>query len=43
MLACIVALVFGVRWMLKNDPLLKQQPFLDTSPSPRDDPPTLTR
>ena len=39
MLACIVALAFGVRWMIKNDPLLKQQPFLDTSPGPRDDSP----
>ncbi|WP_454763958.1 hypothetical protein [Cupriavidus campinensis] len=24
MLACIVALAFGARWVLKNDPLLKQ-------------------
>jgi len=36
-MACIVALVFGVRWMIKNDPLLKQQPFLDTSSGARDD------
>ncbi|GJG95450.1 hypothetical protein [Cupriavidus pauculus] len=39
MLACIVALAFGVRWMIKNDPLLKQQQFLDTSIAPRDDAP----
>ncbi|WP_423197175.1 MULTISPECIES: hypothetical protein [unclassified Cupriavidus] len=24
-LACIVALAFGARWVLKNDPLLRQQ------------------
>nr|WP_315593947.1 hypothetical protein [uncultured Cupriavidus sp.] len=44
MLACIVALAFGVRWMLKNDPLLKQQQFLDASAGSRaDDTRTLTR
>lgn len=37
MLACVIALAFGVRWMIKNDPLLKQQQYLDTSTSPRDD------
>jgi len=29
-LACIVALAFGARWVLKNDPLLKQQQLLDS-------------
>ncbi|WP_191002216.1 MULTISPECIES: hypothetical protein [Cupriavidus] len=24
MLACIVALAYGARWVLKNDPLLRQ-------------------
>ncbi len=44
MLACIVALAVGVRWMLKNDPLLKQHQLLDASSgSHADDPPTLTR
>lgn len=44
MLACLVALAFGVRWMLKNDPLLKQQQLLDTHSGARaDDPTTLTR
>jgi len=28
-LACIVALAFGARWVLKNDPLPKQQQLLD--------------
>ena len=44
MLACIIALAFGARWMLKNDPLLKQQQLFDASSGQRaDDPPTLTR
>jgi len=29
-LACIVALAFGARWVLKNDPLLKQQQLMDS-------------
>jgi len=42
-LACIVALAFGARWVLKNDPLLKQQQLLDSATGARtDDHPTLT-
>lgn len=45
MLACIVALAFGARWMFKNDPLLKHQPhLLDASTGPHaDEHPTLMR
>ncbi|EKZ96394.1 hypothetical protein Cmtc_11610 [Cupriavidus sp. TKC] len=35
MLACIVALAFGARWVLKNDPLLKQQQLLDSAAGAR--------
>ncbi|MGO4306863.1 MULTISPECIES: hypothetical protein [unclassified Cupriavidus] len=44
MLACIVALAIGARWVLKNDPLLKQQHMLDPGAGPHaDEHPTLTR
>ena len=43
-LACIVALAFGARWVLKNDPLLKQQQWLDSSAGAHtENHPTLTR
>ena len=44
MLACIVALAFGARWVLKNDPLLKQQQLLDSAAGAgREEHPSLTR
>ncbi|MEN7530375.1 MULTISPECIES: hypothetical protein [unclassified Cupriavidus] len=39
-LACIVAIAFGARWMFKNDPLLNPKQRLDTASRPiADDPP----
>lgn len=37
MLACIIALAFGARWVLKNDPLLQQQHVMKPGPGPRGD------